>query len=83
MTDLQMKIQQIIKLSYYNPELKIAFSQWRELYLLKGANDFELLSTEVYQGQLVYRSKGSHKRISWTSIKKGLLKKEVLLYLPF
>lgn len=78
-----MKIQQTIKCSYYNPVYQIAFSNWRELYLLKEKEGFELLAVEVYQGQLAYRSKGSSKRITWHNIKKGLLKKEVLLYLPF
>lgn len=61
-------------------EIKLTCS---ELCPLKGESDFELLAMEVYQGKLAYRSKGSHKRITWRSIKKGLLKKEVLLYLPF
>ncbi|MEJ8819145.1 hypothetical protein [Lacibacter sp. H407] len=78
-----MKIQQVIKLTYYNPVYNIAFSNWRELYLLTQNGGFEMLAVEVYQGQLAYRSKGSHKRITWRNIKKGLLKKEVLLYLPF
>ncbi len=81
--DLHMKIQQTIQLRYYNPGLQIAFSNWKEMYFVKASNEFEMLSTEVYQGQLVYRYKGSDKRIIWRRIKKGLLKKEVLLYLPF
>lgn len=78
-----MKVQQVIKLIYYNPDHHIAFSNWRELYLLTEKGGFEMLSVEVYQGKLAYRSKGSHKRITWHNIKKGLRKKEVLLYLPF
>lgn len=78
-----MKTAQTIRLQYYHSQFKIAFSHWRNLYLLKDNNDFELLSVEVYHGQLVYRVKGSHHRITWKQIKKGLLKKETLLYLPF
>lgn len=78
-----MKTQQTIKCSYYNPLYQIAFSNWRELYLLTEKEGFTLLTVEVYQGQLAYRCKGSSKRISWQNIKKGLLKKEVFLYLPF
>ena len=78
-----MKTAQTIRLQYYHPQFKIAFSHWRNLYLLKDNNDFELLSVEVYHGQLVYRVKGSHHRITWKQIKKGLLKRETLLYLPF
>lgn len=78
-----MQSQQVIKLRYYHPGLKVAFENWKEIYLIGEGQYFELLSTEVYQGQLVYRVKGSSKRITWRRIKKGLLKKEVLLYLPF
>lgn len=78
-----MKNDQTIRLQYYHPHFKIAFSHWRELYLLKEDNQFELLAVEVYHGQLVYRLKGSHHRITWRQIKKGLLLQETLLQLPF
>jgi hypothetical protein len=32
------------------------------------------LNTEVYRGKLVYRAKGSSKRISYDQLKKGLIK---------
>ena len=53
------------------------------MYLL--SNEPILLIPELYQGKLVYRARGSAKRISYASIKKGLLKKEVLIqfHLPF
>ena len=65
-----MKIQQVIKLTYYNPVFNIAFSNWRELYLVTGNGGFKMLAVEVYQGQLAYRPKGSYKRITWRNIKK-------------
>jgi len=46
-----MKNDQTIRLQYYHPHFKIAFSHWRELYLLKEDNHFELLAVEVYHGQ--------------------------------
>ncbi len=73
----------MLLLKYYNPVYQIAFSNWKEMYLLN--KEPILLIPELYQGKLVYRARGSAKRISYTSIKKGLLKKEVLINfnLPF
>lgn len=83
MFDIQCKFKQMLKLKYYNPLYKIAFDNWKEMYLLEKEPTMLLL--EVYQGKLVYREQGTSKRIAYNAIKKGLLKKEVFinLNLPF
>ena len=32
--DLHMQTQQVIKLRYYHPGLKVAFENWKEIYLV-------------------------------------------------
>ena len=46
---------------------------WRRVYLLHP--HIVPLIPEVDKGRLVYRAKGSSKRISYEQIKKGLIKK--------
>ena len=46
---------------------------WKQVYLLHPV--VTPLRPEVDKGRLVYRAKGSSKRISYTQIKKDLLKK--------
>lgn len=67
-------MQEVIHLSYYNPRLNIGFSTWREVYLLQP---LQRLHPEVYKGKLVYRAKGSHRRVSYDQIKKGLVKRAI------
>jgi hypothetical protein len=45
---------------------------WREVYLLSP--QLIKLCAEVDKGRLVYRAKGSDKRISYPQIKSGLVK---------
>jgi len=73
----------MLKLKYHNPKYKIAFAHWKEMYLLEM--EPTLLLPEVYQGKLVYRARGLARRIAYSAIKKGLLKKEVLIHfkMPF
>jgi hypothetical protein len=50
---------------------------WKQVYLLKPY--VVMLNPEVDKGQLVYRAKGSTKRISYMQIKKGLVKKKQVI----
>jgi hypothetical protein len=65
-------MQQEIKLNYFNEELKIGLFSWREAYLLFP--DIRQLNLETYKGRIIYRLKGSSKRISYSRLKKGLVK---------
>lgn len=65
-------MQQEIKLRYFNEELKIGLISWREAYLLFP--DIRQLNLETYKGRVIYRLKGSSKRISYNRLKKGLVK---------
>lgn len=76
-------MEEVVYARFYNPELNIALKDWREVYLLTSAP--QQLLPEVHRGKLVYRARGSGKRISYERIKKGLVKKActIWLRLPF
>jgi hypothetical protein len=65
-------MQQKIHLKYINKTLQIGMVNWREAYLLSP--QIIPLLVEVDQGRLVYRAKGSCKRITYNQVKKGLTK---------
>jgi hypothetical protein len=65
-------MQQEIKLKYFNEELRIGLVSWHEVYLLFP--DVRQLNLETYKGRIIYRLKGSSKRISYNRMKKGLVK---------
>ena len=66
-------MEQRIKLNYLNSRLNIGMADIKHVYLLKP--HATPLQPEVYKGRLVYRAKGSDRRISYAMIKKGLVKK--------
>ena len=66
-------MEQKVKLNYFNPRLNIGMADIRHVYLLKPLTT--PLQPEVYRGKLVYRAKGSNKRISYSMLKKGLVRK--------
>lgn len=70
-------MKQEIKVFY--ADLKIGLVSWREAYLLSSSP--KLLQIETYKGRLVYREKGSGKRISYNTLKKGLRKSSQIFYL--
>lgn len=70
-------MEQKIVLTFLNPQLQIALEDWRTVYLLKP--DIIPLTPEVYKGNLVYRTRGSSKRISYRQIKKGLIRKRIVV----
>jgi len=65
---------QNIQLNYINEGLQIGLVSWREAYLL--APQVVPLLVEVDRGRLIYRLKGSNRRISYATLKKGLVKKQ-------
>lgn len=67
-------MEQKVNLNYFNPRLNIGMVDIKHVYLLTP--EPTLLQLEVYRGKLVYRAKGSSKRISYDQIKKGLVKRD-------
>ena len=61
-----------IKLRYINEKLQVGLVDLKTAYLL--APCLKPLVAEIYKGNLVYRAKGSTKRISYNLLKKGLKK---------
>lgn len=68
-----------IEIKYYHPVLKIGLKNIKEAWLLPDINNPVELKTIIYQGNLYYRLPGSGKRISYRSIKKGLIKKKIVI----
>lgn len=76
-------MEQKIYLKYINQQLNIGMSDLKNVYLLSPG--LIKLIPEVYKAKLVFRLKGSSKRITYSLIKKGLSKKSfyVIQTLPF
>ena len=77
-----------IEIKYFHPGLKIGLENIRDAWLLTDVKDPKKLQTIIHQGNLYYRIPGSGKRISYRTLKKGLIKKSfsipIQLYLlPF
>jgi hypothetical protein len=72
----------MIILKYWNEHLKIGFANLKKLYQFP---QLQKMYPEVHQGKLYYRLKGSSKRISYDQVKKGLVKKQIIIKeeLPF
>ena len=66
----------MIILKYWNPNYQIGLANWKQVYHFPEA---ELMIKEMHQGRLYYRLKGSSHRISYSQLKKGLQKKEIII----
>ncbi len=73
-------MEQIVHIKYLNPLLNIGLVNWREVRDISSGFP-EKLYTELYKGNLVFRKKGSSKRISYKQLKNGLVKKEIVIQL--
>jgi hypothetical protein len=62
-------MQQKIQLKYIYNTLHIGLVNWREAYLLYPV--IVQLKVEVDHGRLVYRAKGSSRRITYNQLKKA------------
>jgi len=62
---------------YYNPQLNLGMVSVKEVYQLTP--ELVQLTLEVYRGKLVYRARGSCRRISYEQLKKGLVKRSFAL----
>lgn len=70
-----------VRLQYFHPELNIGMLDIRNAWLLD--KEPVKLITSVHRGNLVFRVPKSGKRISYNFIKKGFIKKLVIIKLPF
>lgn len=72
----------MVVLKYWNAKLQIGLSDWKNVYQFPQE---EKLTAEIHQGKLCYRQKGSSKRIGYNTIKRNLIKKQIIIkeILPF
>ncbi len=72
----------MIILKYWNAQLQIAMQDWRTVYQFPQK---EKMLVEIHQNKLYYRNRGESKRISYQQLKKGLVKKQIIIQdnLPF
>jgi hypothetical protein len=72
-------IEEIIN-RYFHPVYNIGLQDVRNAWLLNQPP--VKLKTIAYRGNLVFRIPGSGKRISYRTLKKGLVKKSIILRQP-
>ena len=72
---------QSILLKWVHPGLQIGLQDIKHAWLL-GPDPVQL-TTSVHRGNLIYRLPGSGKRISYLSLKKGLIRKQQVIKIPF
>jgi hypothetical protein len=70
-------MEQKIIFKYLNAKLKIGMIDLMTVYLLSP--ELKKFLPEVYKGKLVYRIKGSSKRVSYQTVKKELVCKSFYL----
>jgi hypothetical protein len=72
----------MVILKYWNAQLQIGFADWKNVYQFPQQ---QILQKEIHQCKLCYRLKGSSKRISYRQLKKGLIRKKIIIKeeLPF
>lgn len=71
-----------IEIKYYHPELKIGLETIKNVWLLSDLKDPVELKTVIHQGNLYYRLPQSGRRISYRTLKRGLIKKNIRILLP-
>ena len=69
-----------IIIQYYHPSLKIGLQDIRNAWMI--ADKPFKLTTSLHRGRLVFRVPGSGKRISYLTLKKGLIKKRIVIRQP-
>jgi hypothetical protein len=66
-----------ISIKYVHPALNLGIEDVRNVWLL-AANPVKLTTT-IHQGNLVFRIPVSGKRISYITLKRGLIKKTLII----
>ena len=75
-------MQFTITIKYFHPDLKIGLEDVRNAWLLLENKSPVQLKTIIHQGHLHYRLPVSGKRISYLTMKKGLIKKQIIIHQP-
>ena len=75
-----MDVFEEIIIRYYNPRLNIGLQDIRNAWLLSEKP--VKLSTACHQGSLIYRLPHTGNRISYRTLKKGLIKKQIIIRQP-
>jgi hypothetical protein len=70
---------QIYEIKYFHPGYAIGLEDVKNAWLLLPGKQPLKLKTIMHQGNLSYRLPLSGKRVSYRSIKKGLIKKQILI----
>jgi hypothetical protein len=76
-----MELFEQINIRYFHPGLNIGLQDIKNAWLLSDKP--AKLSTALHRGSLVYRLPKSGKRISYRTLKKGLIKKKLTIKMPF
>jgi hypothetical protein len=71
-------MEQITRIQYVHEILQVGLVNWRQAWLL-SANPPQQLYTEVHKGKLVFRVPGTSRRISYQRLKKGLVRKIIII----
>jgi hypothetical protein len=69
-----------IEIQFYHPVLKIGLQDIRNAWMITD-KPFKL-TTALHRGRLSFRIPGSGKRISYLTLKKGLIKKRIIIRQP-
>ena len=75
-----MQLFEEIKICYFNPKLNIGLQDIRNAWFFSERP--VKLYTAFHRGSLIYRLPGSRKRISYRTLKKGLIKKQIIIKQP-
>jgi hypothetical protein len=75
-----MKI--FLSIKYYHPGLSIGLEDVRNAWYLPGKGKPLKLKTVIHQGRLAYRFPVSGQRISYRTLKRGLIRKKMTIRLP-
>jgi hypothetical protein len=69
-----------INICYFHPGLNVGLQDIKNAWLLSEKPI--KLSVALHQGSLVYRLPATGKRISYRTLKKGLIKKKIIIKQP-
>jgi len=72
----------LIVIKYFHPELNIGLESIKSAWLLSDINHPAELKTNIHLALLSYRLPVSGKRFSYRTLKKGLIKKKIIIRLP-
>ncbi len=70
-----------IIISHFHPVFNIGLQDVRNAWLL--SKPAVKLTTTIYRGNLIFRVPGSGKRISYRTLKKGLIRKKIMIPIPY